>query len=84
MCVCVRVCTQRVCVRLRACAWASGSTYGLLLCRSLQRCAMFFVIVFVSIVFCNSEVAKHPDKLLPVSMTTGQYLRRQFLAIIVW
>lgn len=25
---------------------------------------------FVSVVFCNSEVAKHPDMLLPVSMTT--------------
>lgn len=50
--------------------WASESTYGLLLCGSLQQCAMFFVSVFVSVVFCNSEVAKHPDMILPVSMTT--------------
>lgn len=33
-------------------------------------CNVFFVSVFVSVVFCNSGVAEHPDMLLPVSMTT--------------
>lgn len=52
-------------------AWASESTSGLLLCGSLQHLqCIFFVSVFVSVVFYNSEVPEPPDMLLPVSMTT--------------
>ncbi len=58
VCVCVWGCVRVL--WLRVCVWASESTYGLLLCGSLQQCAMFFVSVFVFVVFCNSEVAKYP------------------------
>lgn len=74
---------QHLCARalwLRACAWAHESTSDLLLRGTLQRRAVCFASVFVSVVFCNSEVAEHPDTLFTCfydNRTNQKYPRSQ-------
>lgn len=55
--------TEGVCVGLREHLWS------VVMWEFTTLCSVF--CVFVSVVFCNSELAKYPDMLLPVSMTTG-------------